>query len=271
MIKLINQTRRKVRRMMLVLPLAVCLVVAPVLAQNEDSGSDLESSGSSVGLPLVYGAKVGLTSSGFYEGFSDGRQHTGSVTGFAVGGFATYSLLDFLSVSAELLYMQQGGTRVELKESVVDGSNIAITGNVKLHNIEFPVLLRAGLPTPIMGIRPQLIIGPSIGFNMAAVQSQDITYFVGDVAFDDERTGRAQFSRTASGSENVRSEYRSMQYGLNIGIGAEIPVESNAFFFDVRYRYGLNPINNGFDPNDLLRDATDIRSNSFMFSVGLTL
>ncbi|MEM8967918.1 MAG: porin family protein [Bacteroidota bacterium] len=274
MMKLINQAWRRVRQMLLVLPLAVCFVAAPVLAQDESSSAssdDSSESGSGFSLPLVYGPKIGLTSSGFYENFMGGREHTGSVTGVAIGGFATYSLLDFLSVSAELLYMQQGGTRVELKESVVDGSNIAITGNVKLHNVEFPVLLRAGLPTPIMGIRPQLVIGPSIGFNVAAVQSQDITYFVGDVAIDDERTGRAQFSRTASGSENVRSEYRSMQYGLNIGLGAEIPTGSNTFLFDVRYRHGINPINNGFDPNDLLRDATDLRSNSFMFSVGLTL
>ncbi|WKN46192.1 porin family protein [Tunicatimonas pelagia] len=276
MTKLINQTRRKVRRMMLVLPLAVCFIASPVFAQDESSSTSSDGSsesGSSFSLPLEYGPKIGLTSSGFYQGFMTGREHTGSVTGVAIGGFATYSLLDFLDVSAELLYMQQGGTRVELKESIVDesSSNIAITGNVKLHNIEFPVLLRASLPNPVMGIRPQLIVGPSIGFNFAATQSQDITYFIEDGVISDDRTGRAQFSVTDSGSEDVRSEYRSMQYGLNIGLGAEIPTGSSTFLFDVRYRYGLNPINNGFDPNDLLRDATDLRSNSFIFSVGLTL
>ncbi|MEM9829347.1 MAG: porin family protein [Bacteroidota bacterium] len=274
MMKLINQTWRRVRQMLLTMLLAVCFAAAPALAQDESSSaSSDDGSGSGLGfsLPLEYGPKIGLTSSGFYQGFMGDRDHTGSVTGLAIGGFATYSLLDFLDVSAELLYMQQGGTRVELKESVIDGSNIAITGNVKLHNIEFPVLLRASLPNPVMGIRPQLVVGPSIGFNVAAVQSQDITYFVGDVSFDDERTNRAQFSRTSSGTENVRSEYRSMQYGLNVGLGAEIPASANTFFFDVRYRYGINPINNGFDPNDLLRDATDLRSNSFIFSVGLTL
>lgn len=264
--KHLNYVRRKARRMMLALPAVACLATAPLFAQ--DGGSD---AGSASGSSLVYGPKIGLTSSGFYEGFANGRQHTGSITGVAVGGFATYSLLDFLSVSAELMYMQQGGTRVELKESVVDGSNIAITGNVKLHNVEFPVLLRAGLPNPVLGMYPQLVIGPSVGFNVAAIQSQDITYFVGDVDFNDERTGRAQFSRTASGTENVRSEYRSMQYGLNVGLGAKIPMATNTFFFDVRYRYGINPINNGFDPNDLLRDATDLRSNTFLFSVGITL
>lgn len=211
----------------------------------------------STGPGLMYGPKVGLTSSGFYKGFLGGRTHTGSVTGIALGGFASYTLMDYISVSAELLYMQQGGTRVELKESMVDASLITTTGNIKLHNLEFPVLVKAGLPNVLPGIKPQLILGPSVGYNVAAVQSQDITYFVED------------FARTGSGSEDVRSEFRSMQYGLNVGVGAEIPLTSSVFVFDVRYRYGINGVNNGFDVNDLLRDATDLRSNSFMFSVGL--
>ena len=95
-----------------------------------------------------------------------------------VGGFASYSVLDFLDVSAELLYLQQGGTRVEFKESAVVGLPIAITGNVKLHNIEFPVLLRASLPNLGIGIKPQLVVGPSVGYNVAAIQSQDVTHFL---------------------------------------------------------------------------------------------
>lgn len=234
-------------------------------AQAQDS----DVSTSAMSSELSYGPKIGLTSSGFYEGFLGGRRHTGSVTGVAVGGFASYQLLDMLSVSAELMYMQQGGTRVELKESLVDGSLITTTGNVKLHNIEFPVLLKVGTPNPVMGIRPHLLLGPSVGFNIAAIQSQDITYFVEQ--FNETLTGVESFARTGSGSENVRSEYRSLQYGLNMGVGAAIPLEGRTFFVDARYRYGINAINNGYDPNDLLRNANDMRSNTYMLSVGLTL
>ncbi|MEQ9439662.1 MAG: porin family protein [Cyclobacteriaceae bacterium] len=242
---------------------------AGITQAQDNEVSSTESSSSS--LDITYGPKIGLTSSGFYEGFWGGRQHTGGVTGVAIGGFASYKLLDFVSVSAELMYMQQGGTRVELKESLVDGSLITTTGNVKLHNVEFPVLVRASLPNPVLGFRPQLILGPSVGFNVAAVQSQDITYFVDE--FNESPTGIEAFARTGSGTENVRSEYRSMQYGLNVGLGAEIPLEggANTIIFDARYRYGINPINNGYDPNDLLRDASDIRSNTFLFSIGITL
>nr|WKN38406.1 porin family protein [Tunicatimonas sp. TK19036] len=262
MMQYFNRVLNKARCFAMTLPVIAALSAPDAFAQDADSGT---------GQPLVYGPKIGLTSSGFYEGFLNGRQHTGSVTGVAVGGFASYSLLDFLDVSAELMYMQQGGTRVELKESIVDGSLITTTGNVKLHNVEFPVLVRLGMPNPVLGIRPQLVFGPSVGFNVAAIQSQDITYFVD--AFNETPAGLETFARTGSGTENVRSEYRSMQYGLNVGLGAKIPLEggSNTFFFDARYRYGVNAINNGYDPNDLLRDATDIRSNTFLFSIGITL
>lgn len=248
--KHLNYVRRKVRRMMLALPAVACLAATPLFAQ--DGGSE---TGSASGSSLVYGPKIGLTSSGFYEGFMGGRQHTGNVTGLAVGGFVTYPLIDHLSVSGELLYMQQGGTRMELKESMVDGSLITTTGNVTLHNLEFPVLLKAGLP--LGWIKPQLIVGGAVGYNFAAMQRQDVTFEVGET--------RA----TGSGTNNVRSEFQSMQYGAVVGLGAEVPTESVLLTFDIRYRYGINPINNGYDPNNLLESANDIRSNSFMFSVGI--
>ena len=218
---------------------------------------------------ITYGGKIGLTTSSFYEGFVEGRPHTGSVTGLTVGGFASYTLMDYLDVSAELLYMQQGGTRVELKESTVNGTPIAITGNVRLHNVELPVLLRASLPNLGIGIKPQLVVGPSVGYNVAAVQSQDVTYFLAPYSDGELGPEAGAFTTTNSGSENVRSEYQTMQYGLNIGLGAEVPTEAFTLVFDARYRYGINPVNNGFDASDLLRDATDLRSNSFVFSVGV--
>ena len=247
-------------------------------AQAQDDTMDASGSVSTEASPgsgggflsdLTYGGKVGLTSSGFYESFAEGRPHTGSVTGLTIGGFANYPLTSFLDVSAELLYMQQGGTRVEWKQSLVDDSKIAITGNVKLHNVEFPVLLRATLPNLGIGIKPQLVVGPSVGYNVAATQSQDVTYFVERPQDSQSGIQSDQFSITNSGTENVRSEYQSLQYGLNVGLGVEIPTEGFTMVFDARYRYGVNAVNNGYDANDLLRDATDLRSNSFVFSLGI--
>ena len=223
------------------------------LAQEADSGGD--SGGS---LPITYGAKLGLTSSGFYEFPTKDRDHTGHVTGLAVGGFVNYPITDMFTASAELLYMQQGGTRVELKESALGGSTV-LTGNVTLHNIEIPILLRAGLPGLLPGFKPELIVGPSLGFNLAARQSQDFTFFIED------------FPVTTDGTENVRGEFQTLQWGLNLGLGTEIAVGEHLMYFDARYRVGLNAVNNGYDAFNLLRDATDIVSNSFFFSLGFAL
>ncbi|MFP4088745.1 MAG: porin family protein [Cyclobacteriaceae bacterium] len=224
-----------------------------VLAQDADNGG---ASSSSSG--LRYGVKVGLSSSGFYEFPTKDRDHTGHVTGVAAGGFVTYPLTDIFTASAELLYLQQGGTRVELKESIL-GGNTVLTGNVTLHNIEIPLLIRAGLPGLLPGFKPEIVVGPSFGFNMAARQQQDLTFFI------------EEFPVTTDGTENVRSEFQSIQWGLHLGLGTEVVVGSHLLYFDARYRMGLSPVNNGFDAFNLLRDATDIVSNSFIFSLGFAL
>jgi len=221
----------------------------------QENASDGDSGGS---LALTYGAKIGLTSSGFYEFPTKDRDHTGHVTGVAVGGFVNYPINDMFTASAELLYMQQGGTRVEVKESILGGNTI-LTGNVTLHNLEIPILIRAGLPGLLPGFKPELIVGPSFGFNLAARQSQDYTFFVED------------FPVTSDGTENVRAEFQSIQWGFNLGLGTEVAVGEHLLYFDARYRFGLNPVNNGYDAFNLLRDATDIVSNSFFFSLGFAL
>ncbi len=150
-----NYPRRAKSAVGSLLSLLMLLMFNPP-AQAQDSSMDASGSVSTDGgnsgggflSDLTYGGKLGLTSSGFYKGFLEGRPHTGSVTGLMVGGFASYTLMDYLDVSAELLYMQQGGTRVEWKQSLVNDSKIAITGNVRLHNVEFPVLLRATIARP---------------------------------------------------------------------------------------------------------------------------
>jgi hypothetical protein len=234
--------------------LCLLLLWGPLAQAQDDDSGDAASAGSG----LRYGAKIGLTSSGFQEFPTLDRDHTGHVTGVAFGGFVTYPLTDLFTASAELLYLQQGGTRVELKENIL-GSNTVLTGNVTLHNIEIPLLIRAGLPGLLPGFKPELVVGPSFGFNLAARQQQDLTYFIDE------------FAVTTDGTENVRSEFQSIQWGLHLGLGTEVTVGSHLLYFDARYRMGLSPVNNGYDAFNLLRDATDIVSNSFIFSLGFAL
>jgi hypothetical protein len=200
--------------------------------------------------------RAGLVSSGFYEQNLQRLSHTAAITGLALGGFGSYDVLDFLDVSTELLYLQQGGSRMSMINSLVDDSPITTTAYTRLHNLELNVLARLSLPGLADPLKPYLLLGPGLGYNITAVQQQDITYEYGD------------FSYTGSGSEQVRSDFRSMQYGLYLGLGSMLPAGSKMLSVDVRYRYGLNPINNGFDPFNRLGSVSDFSTHSWMLTIG---
>lgn len=203
-----------------------------------------------------YGVRAGLVSSGFYQQDFSRITHTGDISGFTLGGFASYDILDFLDVSAELLYLQQGGSRMAMINSLVDDSPVTTTAFTRLHNLEFNVLARLSLPGFADPLRPYFLLGPGLGYNITAVQQQDITYEYGG------------FSYTGSGSEQVRSDFRSLQYGLYLGLGSMFPAGSNMLSVDIRYRYGLNPINNGIDPFNRLGSVSDFSTHSWMLTIG---
>lgn len=234
----------------------LCIVVAwctatPSVAQDAAGGNGLP-------LNLRYGIKAGMTSSGFYHYDLKQQKHTGSIAGVAAGGFVSISPMDFLDVSLEVLYMQQGGTRTELSISPVNDSPIATTASTRLHNLEVPLLLKINIPGVSTALRPQFIAGPALGYNIKAIENKDISFQYGD------------YYATASGTEDVRSDYRSLQYGVYAGAGIELPVNTQMLSVDFRYRYGINPINNGMSATNILRNATDIRTNSYMLTFGLS-
>lgn len=206
---------------------------------------------------LRYGFRAGLVSSGFYHQDLSRHPHTSNLTGFTAGGFVSMGVLDFLDVSAEVLYLQQGGSRMKIIES--DNSWITTTALTRLHNVEGVILAKLTLPGLSTSLKPQILIGPAVGYNITAIQSQDISYEYGDLYY------------TGQGSEQVRSDFQSLQYGLHLGAGVEIPAGAKLLSVDFRYRYGLNPINNGYNPANQLGSVNDFYSNSFMLTVGYSI
>lgn len=234
----------------------LCIVVAwctatPSVAQDT-AGGDASS------LNLRWGVRAGMTSSGFYHYDMKQQKHTGSLAGVAAGGFISIRPMDFLNVSLEILYMQQGGTRTELSSSSIDGSPIATTAHTRLHNLEVPLLLKINIPGISSAFKPQFIAGPALGYNIKAIEDKDISYQFGD------------YYVTANDTEDVRSDYRSLQYGVYAGAGIEVPMNTQMLSVDFRYRYGINPINNGMSITNMLSNANDIRTNSYMLTLGLS-
>ncbi|MEK6481463.1 porin family protein [Catalinimonas sp. 4WD22] len=246
---------------MLHIPMRLAWLLFTIVAWSITTSSMAQESGetdNSSPQAIKYGVRAGLTSSGFYHQDLTQHKHTGSITGVTVGGFVTYSPISLLDVSLEVLYMQQGGARTQLRNSAVDESPIATTANTYLHNLEVPLLLKFNIPGISTTIKPQLIVGPALGYNITSIESQDISFQYGD-----------QFA-TGSGKEDVRSDFRSLQYGAYAGAGIEIPMGANELSVDFRYRYGVNAINNGMDITNLIGDVTDVRTNSYMITLGMS-
>ncbi|MGK7393444.1 MAG: outer membrane beta-barrel protein [Candidatus Cyclobacteriaceae bacterium M3_2C_046] len=226
--------------------LVAYFAAVPLLAQDDDSGG-----GSGSGFPLKYGPKVGGTFNQF--------QQPGAMLGVAIGGFANYELLDFMAVQLELMYMQQGGGReAYLRDYTAIGgpvnSVVFLNRYVKFHNIEVPLMFKFTLPDHKEGeLVPNLLVGVSYGFALAAFEHHDKLYYFGEDAVVDE-------AMRSNELENVGSNYEQHQFGFNVGFSLDVKLNDGKVFTpEIRYRGGLNDvnlINNGIPAN--INDVTDI-------------
>ena len=228
--------------------LALCIVMNTLPGMAQEKPNDHSAIG--------YGVKLGMTSSGFYQKNLTRKPHTADIAGLTVGAYADYGVLSFIDISAELLYLQQGGSRTEIINSWADNSPVVTTAYTRLHNLEANLLVKLSLPRATKPLKPHLLLGPGVGYNITAVQQQDITYDYGG------------YRLTGSGSEDVRADFISLQYGLYAGLGADIDMGSQQLSIDLRYRYGLSPINNGYNPFNELANVNDFSSNSWMVTIG---
>jgi hypothetical protein len=211
--------------------------------------------------PIGYGVKAGTT----FSSFSHSQPHTGSKLGFTAGVFGNYQFSDLLGVQVEAAYFQQGGSFTQFRddsrffgESQYFSRNVK-TSRVTLHNVEVPVLLRVSIPTQ-SEVKPLFFVGPSVGFNLGATEKY-------------ERTGEFEAGTglyvTASGRDNVTSQYNLYQFGATAGLGLEMPfLGEHKLLVDARYRYGLNAARNTFSYIDFTRVSGRLHTDAIVFTVG---
>jgi len=183
------------------------------------------------------GAKLGVNINQFNQ--------PGTVFGFNGGAFARYPVLDFLSVRAEVLYMQQGGARTPYTRSFSSGSS-GTDGTVSsidysnryvnLNNLEIPVLIEITHPDfADEAIKPKLILGVAYGFLLSAKESAERKY-----TFTSGPTTSLTFS---DGRDDVRSNYAHNQIGLIAGVAIDYKIGDRTFTTEVRYRRSLTQLN----------------------------
>lgn len=209
---------------------------------------------------LTYGAKAGMAVSSF----SSEQPHTGERIGYTVGGFFGYAFNSQFSVQGEINYLQQGGTLFTYTDETRFGApyNFATVhqthSRVTLHNVEVPLMAQYQLP--IVDLPVKIYAGPSIAYNLKATE-----------VF--ERTGYTSTGLivTATGNDNVSSQYQDWQLGVNGGLGFYIPYGTKSLVLDVRYRYGITPARSNYSYIELNGTDEEIRTNTLSVTLGLIL
>jgi hypothetical protein len=132
-----------------------------------------------------------------------------SYFGIGIGGIVTYPLKNGFALQAEPMILQKGGKVTE------DGETLTL----KLLYFDIPVFLRYNFAVS-KSYQPYVILGPNLGFRTSA-----------KVVFPD------------GSSFDASDEFSSIDLGVGLGGGVEVPLSNLILFGETRYVFGLNDIN----------------------------
>ncbi|OJJ17131.1 hypothetical protein BKI52_30945 [marine bacterium AO1-C] len=226
---------------------------------------------------LSFGGKIGLAVSNF----TNEQPHTGSRVGYQLGGFVKYNVLPMLDVELDVLYQQQGGTKLSI-ENMPPGLNTLITRrttthNYALHYIDIPVLARLDVSQLLgwdMEFKPKVIAGPALGILMRGYDRYDRTMELSSASFptvNDPILGSVPLRVTSTDQEDVTGNFERLNFGIYMGIGGEVPIGLNmTLMLDLTYRLGISPADTE-DANrfNIVSSADDIRTNVISFTIGV--
>lgn len=145
-----------------------------------------------------------------------------SRTGFMFGGVVEIGLAGPLYIQAEPLYVQKGSV-VEGTIGVDPFTLQPVTGKstTKVGVFEIPILLKAKFPAG--PLKPYVFAGPSIGFLLAATETEE--------------------AQGQSTDVDIKDQLSSTDIGLLFGAGAEFKVAPLvALTLDARYSLGLTDL-----------------------------
>jgi len=158
-------------------------------------------------------------------------------TGIVAGGFAVIGFGGAFSVQPELNYVQKGhtveftplpppgqpGLEVSRFERLEPGKM-----TLRFSYIEIPVLARYRFaPDDTEGLYPHVFAGPTFGFNLTSnIGIESDAYDGGD-------------------TQTISSETNEREFGLTLGVGAELDLTGGRAIVDARLGVGLDDIYDG--------------------------
>jgi len=221
-----------------------------------------ESTGGFNGLEFSYGVKAGLVSSAFASDFQK-LESTESRTSFSAGLFANVKITELIGVSLEALYVQEGTMRInsdyiyyDTRISSNDGLTIdRVNSNIIMHNIEAPLLVNFYLGNNDYNAR--LFIGGSFDYIFNVYANNLLSYSGEDEAYVLSERKHDVVSRS----------FKSYNIGAIVGAGVSYEILS----VDIRYKFGIMPINDLATFNYSNYYKEDFTTNVLMISLGLNI
>lgn len=175
------------------------------------------------------GLKGGLNIANFVGDDADGSDPR---IGFHIGGYLNKSISEKIIFQPELLISSVGS---KTKESGTDPDlgDYSVDGNAALTYLTLPVMFVFNLNETI-----NLQVGPQLGYLMAAKLKYDIKSDFIDM----------------SGTEDVKDQFKPIDFGVNFGIGATFGLINAA----LRYNLGLAEIGDDTDMGNVKNSVIQI-------------
>jgi hypothetical protein len=189
---------------------------------------------------ISVGAKTGVNLNQFRQ--------PGTTMGASLGAYGSYQFNPWVTLKFEPQYSLEGGARPDYTRNYSEVSdNVSsiefLNPSVKFHNLQFPLLIEVTLPELTdQTIIPFIVVGASYSLTMASLEQHTKRYI-----FFDELNSSSYYESVrldvAYQSENVTDNYNRNQWSLWLGMGMKVKTGDRTFGFDVRYRHGLNNLN----------------------------
>ncbi len=209
---------------------------------------------------LSAGCKAGINFNSFV-----GNKAYDVVPGYNAGVFIKYPVLSFLTARAELLYSQQGANLYDYV--VIKPELNHHKAKLLFHSIQLPVIAELGLPAlKEESLQPKLLLGGYYSYSVAVQEKYvNVAQLQGYPAVE------------YKGASFVSEDYYRNQYGLLVGVAAEMTLFSMPVALEFRYQQALNAVNrpesrskyNVKNTVDVWGD--DLKIGTLSFNVAVTL
>lgn len=209
--------------------------------------------------PLSIGIKAGLASGGYSS--QDYVEVGTAKNGFHLGVFADYQVMEIMSVTVELLYTRTGATDINplyfySDENAVFNDKI-INSSITSNIVNIPVLASFTIPEIMGQVKPKIYIGGDFGYYLSSESLNTYEIISGNsVIYTKDR-------------ESLGGRLLDYDFGAIVGTGFNINANKLTYQFDIRYRLGLQDLN---DTNsDFVNSSIYQNVFSVMFGIAYNL